>query len=163
MLDRSDIIWIDAIPAKVHQMKFSGIPNIYQAIVSNQYNSLLNGLKSPNVQSMNSVQYGAYLKQQFFQFFHPFHKLFSLLEKTKYELHILLLPEKLQMILSSHPTAPLLLTDSNLKLLLLLFHLPMNEYYKVCTIRNIFVFELNYRFLDSAATKSNSFVVSSRN
>jgi hypothetical protein len=95
----------------------SGIPN---------GNLLYSGMRSP----INSAS-AAQLKQHFFQFFHPFHKLFSLLERTKYELHVGLLPEKLQMILSSHPTVPLLLTDNNLHLLTTLFRLPVTELFKV--------------------------------
>jgi hypothetical protein len=64
------------------------------------------------------------IKQNFVNIFRPFQKLFNLLEKTKYEIDLSLFPEKIQMILASHPLMPLLLNEQNASLLSLCFRLP---------------------------------------
>jgi FkbM family methyltransferase len=60
-IDCSDIIWIDAIPAKVQQMKSKGIPNIYQAIVADKDNEVVQFKISNNVQSSSILNLKTHL------------------------------------------------------------------------------------------------------
>jgi FkbM family methyltransferase len=50
-IPKDDIIWIDAISEKVNQMKEKGIPNIYQAVITDKDNDIVEFKVSNNVQS----------------------------------------------------------------------------------------------------------------
>lgn len=93
------------------------------------------------------------VKQHFLTFFHPFHKLFHLLERTNYELHVSLLPEKVQQVLHHHPLSPYISawSESPSLLVALLLHLPYHEVKKVSHQPNM--------QLRSACVNCHSFVI----
>ncbi len=58
-----DVIWIDAIPEKVSQCKQRGIPNVYNAIITDKDNDVVSFNISNNVQSSSVLEFGTHLQE----------------------------------------------------------------------------------------------------
>jgi hypothetical protein len=59
----SDILWIDAIPAKVAEAKARGIPNIYNAVITDKDDEEVTFHVSNNVQSSSVLEFGTHLQE----------------------------------------------------------------------------------------------------
>lgn len=57
------VIWIDAIPAKVEQCKQRGIPNVYNAIVTDKDDESISFNVSNNVQSSSIFEFGTHAQE----------------------------------------------------------------------------------------------------
>lgn len=62
-LDNDDIVWIDAIEAKVEQAKKKGILHIHQAVVTDKDNDEITFNVSNNIQSSSVLEFGTHLKE----------------------------------------------------------------------------------------------------
>ena len=58
-----DIIWIDAIPAKVIQSRQRGIPNVFNAIITDKDDETLSFHISNNVQSSSIFEFGTHTQE----------------------------------------------------------------------------------------------------
>lgn len=59
-LKHTDIIWIEAITEKVNQMKSRGIPNIYEAVISDKDDKLVDFCRTNNDQSSSILPLGTH-------------------------------------------------------------------------------------------------------
>lgn len=59
-LSPSDVVWIDAIPQKVEQARMRGIPNVYQAVITDQDNVQVLFHVTNNVQSSSVLPFGTH-------------------------------------------------------------------------------------------------------
>ena len=55
-----DVIWIDAIGSKVHEAKMKGIPNIYQAVITDSDDQTVDFHVTNNVQSSSILEFGTH-------------------------------------------------------------------------------------------------------
>ncbi len=55
-----DIIWIDALEEKVTEARTRGVPNVYQAVVSNKDGEIVKFNVSNNVQSSSILEFGTH-------------------------------------------------------------------------------------------------------
>lgn len=62
-LTSEDIIWIDAIPSKVHEAKVRGIPNVYNAVVMDKDDEEVTFNVSNNFQSSSVLEFGTHSKE----------------------------------------------------------------------------------------------------
>lgn len=59
-LTPADIVWVDAIESKVAQAKARGIPNVYQAVITNEDDSPVTFRITNNVQSSSVLEFGTH-------------------------------------------------------------------------------------------------------
>jgi FkbM family methyltransferase len=62
-LKSEDIVWIDAIPSKVHQAKSRGIPNVYNAVITDTDDKEVIFNVSNNVQSSSVLEFGTHSQE----------------------------------------------------------------------------------------------------
>lgn len=62
-LNKEDTIWIDAIPLKVNQAKKRGIPNVYNAIITDKDDEEVTFNISNNVQSSSVLEFGTHAQE----------------------------------------------------------------------------------------------------
>ena len=62
-LNIKDIIWIDAIPSKVNEAKKRGIPNVYQAVITDKDDEDVTFNISNNVQSSSVLEFGTHAQE----------------------------------------------------------------------------------------------------
>ena len=62
-IPREDIIWIDAIPAKVEEAKNRGIPNVYNAVITDKDDEEIVFHISNNVQSSSVLELGTHAQE----------------------------------------------------------------------------------------------------
>ena len=62
-LKNEDIIWIDAIPSKVSEAKKRGIPNVYNAVITDKDDEEIIFNVSNNVQSSSVLELGTHLQE----------------------------------------------------------------------------------------------------
>jgi FkbM family methyltransferase len=62
-LTPSDVVWIDAIQEKVEQSKARGIPNVYQAVVTDEDNKQVSFKITNNVQSSSILEFGTHAQE----------------------------------------------------------------------------------------------------
>jgi len=62
-LDQKDVIWIDALPSKVAQAKSRGIPNIYNAVVTEKDDDEVVFNIANNGQSSSVLEFGTHSKE----------------------------------------------------------------------------------------------------
>lgn len=62
-LQKESVIWIDAIPSKVEQCKQRGIPNVYNAIVTDKDDESISFNVSNNVQSSSIFEFGTHAQE----------------------------------------------------------------------------------------------------
>lgn len=58
-----DIVWIDAIPLKVNEAKKKGIPNVYNAVITDKDDVDVVFNVSNNVQSSSVLEFGTHLQE----------------------------------------------------------------------------------------------------
>jgi len=61
-LKNSDVIWIDAIPLKVQEATNRGIPNVYNAVITDKDDQEITLNVSNNVQSSSILELGSHLQ-----------------------------------------------------------------------------------------------------
>lgn len=59
-LNDTDIIWIDAIPSKVNEAINKGIPNVYNAVITDKDNEDVTFNISNNIQSSSVLEFGTH-------------------------------------------------------------------------------------------------------
>ena len=59
-LTNEDVIWIDAIPAKVSEAKARGIPNVYHAVITDKDDDNIDFHVSNNGQSSSVLEFGTH-------------------------------------------------------------------------------------------------------
>ena len=62
-LENKDIIWIDAIPSKVNEAINRGIPNVYNAVITDKDDDNVVFNISNNVQSSSVLEFGTHLQE----------------------------------------------------------------------------------------------------
>ena len=62
-IDASSVIWIDAIPAKVAEATARGVPNVYNAVVTDKDDEDIVFNISNNVQSSSVLAFGTHAKE----------------------------------------------------------------------------------------------------
>jgi len=62
-LKKEDIIWIDAIPSKVNDAKNRGIPNVFNAVITDKDDEEVTFNISNNVQSSSVLELGTHLQE----------------------------------------------------------------------------------------------------
>jgi FkbM family methyltransferase len=62
-LTPEDVVWIDAIPAKVTEAKNKGIPNVYNAVITDKNDEEVVFNVSNNVQSSSVLEFGTHSKE----------------------------------------------------------------------------------------------------
>ena len=62
-LANEEIIWIDAILSKVNESKNKGIPNVYNALITDQDDTEMTFNISNNVQSSSVFEFGTHLNE----------------------------------------------------------------------------------------------------
>ena len=62
-LENKDIIWIDAIPSKVNEAINRGIPNVYNAVITDKDDEDVVFNISNNVQSSSVLEFGTHLQE----------------------------------------------------------------------------------------------------
>ena len=62
-LSHTDVVWIDAIPSKVEQAKQRGIPNVYNALITDKDDDTLSFNVSNNVQSSSVFPFGTHSQE----------------------------------------------------------------------------------------------------
>jgi len=62
-IKKEDIVWIDAISSKVCDAKIKGIPNVYQAVITDKDDEEVTFNISNNVQSSSVLEFGAHSKE----------------------------------------------------------------------------------------------------
>lgn len=59
----NDVIWIDAIPTKVDEAKERGIPNVYNAVITNKDDEDITFNVSNNIQSSSVLEFGTHTQE----------------------------------------------------------------------------------------------------
>jgi hypothetical protein len=59
-LKNEDIVWIDAIPSKVYEAKNKGIPNVYNAVITDKDDEEIGFNISNNYQSSSLLEFGTH-------------------------------------------------------------------------------------------------------
>jgi FkbM family methyltransferase len=62
-LSQTDVVWIDAIPSKVEQTRSRGIPNVYNAIITDKDDETIQFNVSNNVQSSSIFEFGTHSRE----------------------------------------------------------------------------------------------------
>ena len=62
-IKNEDIVWIDAIPSKVNQATKRGIPNVYNAVITDKDDETIIFNISNNVQSSSVLEFGTHSKE----------------------------------------------------------------------------------------------------
>jgi FkbM family methyltransferase len=62
-IKNEDIIWIDAIPVKVFEAKERGIPNVYNAVITDKDDEQIIFNISNNVQSSSILEFGTHMQE----------------------------------------------------------------------------------------------------
>lgn len=62
-LTPNDIVWIDAIPSKVNEAKEKGIPNVYNAVITDKNDEEIIFNVSNNCQSSSVLEFGTHSKE----------------------------------------------------------------------------------------------------
>jgi FkbM family methyltransferase len=62
-LNARDVVWIDALPSKVHQAKERGIPNVYTAVITDRDDETITFNVSNNVQSSSVFPFGTHSRE----------------------------------------------------------------------------------------------------
>jgi FkbM family methyltransferase len=62
-IKNEDIVWIDAIPSKVNQATKRGIPNVYNAVITDKDDENIIFNISNNVQSSSVLEFGTHSKE----------------------------------------------------------------------------------------------------
>ena len=62
-LKNEDIIWIDAIPLKVYEAKNRGIPNVYNAVITDKDDENIVFNISNNIQSSSVLEFGTHSQE----------------------------------------------------------------------------------------------------
>jgi FkbM family methyltransferase len=62
-LKNEDVIWIDAIPSKVSEAQNRGIPNVYNAVITNRDDEEITFNVSNNVQSSSVLEFGTHSQE----------------------------------------------------------------------------------------------------
>ena len=62
-LTTKDILWIDAIPSKVEEAKNKGIPNVYNAVITDKDDEDITFNISNNGQSSSILELGTHLQE----------------------------------------------------------------------------------------------------
>jgi len=62
-LKNTDIVWIEAIPAKVDEAKIRGVPNVYNAVITDKNDEDIVFNVSNNVQSSSILDFGTHSKE----------------------------------------------------------------------------------------------------
>jgi FkbM family methyltransferase len=59
----NDVIWIDAVPTKVDEAKKRGIPNVYNAVITNKDDEDITFNVSNNIQSSSVLEFGTHTQE----------------------------------------------------------------------------------------------------
>ena len=62
-IKKEDIVWIDAIPSKVNEATNRGIPNVYNAVVTDKDDDEITFNVSNNVQSSSVLEFGTHSQE----------------------------------------------------------------------------------------------------
>ena len=62
-VDKNDIVWIDAIPSKVNEAKLRGIPNVYNAVITDKDGQDITFNISNNGQSSSVLEFGTHSQE----------------------------------------------------------------------------------------------------
>ena len=62
-LKNEDVVWIDAIPSKVHEARNRGIPNVYDAVITDKDDEDVTLNVSNNVQSSSIFELGTHAQE----------------------------------------------------------------------------------------------------
>jgi len=62
-LTMNDIVWIDAIPIKVEEAHLKNIPNVFQAVVTDKDDEIIDFHISNNIQSSSVLEFGTHAQE----------------------------------------------------------------------------------------------------